>query len=99
MWFTESGRGTAMKYGAIPEQLTDLGTTLKRQVAPIDTLMSTVTSALDSTTWEGPARDRFQQDWNGTFRKTLDGLKTALEAAGQDCVTRSQDLVKVMGAR
>lgn len=85
-------------YGANPEQLAELGNTLKRQVLPIDTLVSTVNSALSGTTWQGPARDRFESDWNGTFRKALDGMKAALEAAGTDCVVRAQDLMKVMGA-
>jgi len=85
-------------YGANPEQLAELGNTLKRQVSPIDQLMSTVTGVLSGTTWQGPARDRFQEDWNGTFRKALDGMKAAFEAAGNDCVVRSQDLMKVMGA-
>ena len=85
-------------YGANPEQLTELGHTLKRQVAPIDQLMATVTGVLSGTTWQGPARDRFEQDWNGSFRKALDGMKQAFEAAGNDCVVRSQNLAQVMGA-
>lgn len=85
-------------YGANPEQLAELGNTMKRQVAPIETLVSTVTGALGGTTWQGPAHDRFQQEWEGSFKKALDGMKAALEAAGSDCLMRSQDLMKVMGA-
>lgn len=85
-------------YGANPEQLAELGNTFKRQLAPIDQLMSAVNSALGGTTWEGPAAVRFREDWNGTFRKSLDGIKAALEAAGQDCIVRSQDLRQVMGS-
>ncbi len=84
-------------YGANPEQLAELGNTLKRQMAPIDTLMATVNGALAATTWQGPAKERFHDDWNGTFRKALDGMKTALDAAGSDCIRRSQDLAMVMG--
>jgi len=85
-------------YGANPEQLAELGNKLKAQRAPIDTVMSTVTSALGGTSWTGPARDRFEADWNGTFRSSLQRLMEAFEAAGQDCVIRSQDLMKVMGS-
>jgi uncharacterized protein YukE len=86
-------------YGANPEQLTALGNTLKQQVDPINSLMSTVTSVLSGTTWTGPARDQFEADWNGTFKSALAKLNTAFEAAGADCIARSNDLRLVMGAR
>ena len=86
-------------YGANPEQLAALGNTLKQQMAPIDSLVSTVTSVLGGTTWEGPARRQFEDEWNHTFRTALDRLKSAFEAAGNDCVKRSADLAVVMGAR
>ncbi len=84
-------------YGANPEQLAQLGRTLKQQMQPIDSLVSTVTSMLAGTMWEGPARRRFEDDWHGTFRTALERLKTAFESAGNDCVVRSQDLERVMG--
>ena len=86
-------------YGANPEQLEHLSTTLKRQVESITTVMSTVTSVLSGTTWTGPARDQFEADWNGSFRSALTRLNDAFDAAGQDCVLRTQELRRVMGAR
>jgi hypothetical protein len=86
-------------YGANPEQLTLLGNTLKRQIDGINSVMSTVSSVLGGTTWVGPARDQFENDWNSTFRSALNRLNQAFDAAGQDCVLRSQDLQRVMGAR
>ena len=44
------------KMGADTEQLHSLGTKLKAQMEAIDALTTTVTGALSSTTWEGPAR-------------------------------------------
>jgi uncharacterized protein YukE len=85
-------------YGAVPEELDHLGSTLKRQIEPIGAVMSQVTSVLQGTTWTGPARDRFETDWNGGFRDALTRLNEAFEAAGQDCLARSQDLRRVMGA-
>jgi hypothetical protein len=84
-------------YGANPEQLDQLGATLKRQMAQIDAVMTTVMSSLRGTTWVGPARDRFEHDWNTSFRTALGRLNQAFEAAGQDCVVRSQELRRVMG--
>lgn len=86
-------------YGANPEQLGQLGNTLKAQMGAIDNLMSTVSGALAGTTWQGPARDQFEGDWTNTFRGALNNLKSAFEAAGSDCSRRATDLAMVMGAR
>jgi len=86
-------------YGANPEQLSALGRTMKQQITTIDGVISTVGSMLAGTTWMGPARDRFEHDWNTTFRTALARLNQAFDAAGGDCIARSSDLMRVMGAR
>jgi hypothetical protein len=86
-------------FGANPEQLAALGRQLQRQIDSIEAITSTVTSALSGTTWVGPARDRFEQEWSGTFRTALARLGEAFDAAGRDCVLRSTELQRVMGAR
>lgn len=85
-------------YGANPEQLDALGATLARQVSAIEAVSSTVSSALSGTTWTGPARDRFEEEWRSTFRGALDRLNQAFEAAGRDCRARATELQRVMGA-
>ena len=57
------------------------------------------TGALSGTTWVGPARDQFQGEWEGTFRSALTRLNEAFGQAGNDCINRSADLQRVMGAR
>lgn len=84
-------------YGANPEQLEQLGHTLKAQIQAIDAVIGTVAATLTNTTWTGPARDRFQSDWDGSFRSALTQLNAAFEAAGVDCVTRAGNLRSVMG--
>ena len=86
-------------YGANPEQLASLGNSMKRQVETINSVISTVNSALTGTTWEGPARQQFESDWNTTFRSALNQLNQAFESAGSDCINRSIDLQQVMGSR
>ncbi|MEI6498267.1 MAG: WXG100 family type VII secretion target [Actinomycetota bacterium] len=86
-------------FGANPEQLTALGHNLQRQIDTITSVMSTVTTTLQGTTWVGPARDQFEADWNTTFRTALDRLNQAFDAAGRDCVARASDLQRVMGMR
>ena len=85
-------------YGANPEQLAQLGQKLKAQREPIESVTSAVTAALGGTTWTGPARDAFESEWNGTFKSALAKLVEAFEQAGADCVSRSNDLMRVMGA-
>ena len=84
-------------YGANPEQLANLGRTLTQQIDVIRQLMSTVDGTFGSTTWQGPARQRFEQEWNGSFKQALTRLNDAFEAAGRECIARSDDLLRVMG--
>lgn len=84
-------------YGANPDELERLGSMLQQQIAAIDAVMATVTHTLAGTTWMGPARQRFEQDWQGSFRSVLTRLNDAFAAAGADCTARAQDLRRVMG--
>jgi uncharacterized protein YukE len=85
-------------YGANPQQLADLGRSLKNQIESINSVISTVTSALSGTTWTGPARDQFENDWNTSFRSALNRLNDSFDAAGQSCISRATELERVMGA-
>jgi uncharacterized protein YukE len=84
-------------YGANPDELDRLGATLTRQIEAIGAVINDVSGVLAGTTWMGPARDRFEQEWTGSFRSALTRLNDAFQAAGQDCTRRSSDLRKVMG--
>lgn len=86
-------------YGANPEQLSGLGRSMKQQKLAIDGVIGTVSSTLAGTVWEGPARQQFEGDWNTTFKSALNRLNEAFELAGTDCINRSSDLQRVMGAR
>lgn len=85
-------------YGANPEQLTNLGATLNRQIDTITQVMSTVDGVLNATTWQGPARERFVEDWNASFKQALNQLNEAFGLAGRDCIARSEELRRIMGA-
>jgi hypothetical protein len=86
-------------FGANPDQLAALGRQLQRQIDNIEAITNTVSTALGGTTWVGPARDQFEQEWTGTFRTALARLGAAFDAAGRDCVQRSVELQRVMGPR
>lgn len=84
-------------YGANPDDLERLGSTLHQQITAIDAVVAAVTQTLAGTTWVGPARDRFEQDWQGSFRSVLTRLNDAFAGAGADCTARARDLRRVMG--
>ena len=86
-------------YGAIPEQLSGLGRSMRQQKTSIDGVISAVSAALAGTVWEGPARQQFEGEWNTSFKGALNRLNEAFEVAGADCINRSADLERVMGAR
>ena len=86
-------------YGANPEQLAQLGRALRQQIEVVEQVQRTVTQALGGTTRMGPARDRFEHDWNSSFRTVLGRLTQAFDGAGADCLARSEELRRVMGAR
>ena len=85
-------------YGANPDELTNLGNTLSRQIDAITQVMSVVDGCLNGTTWQGPARERFTGEWNGTFKQALGKLNEAFGLAGRDCAVRSDELRRVMGS-
>ncbi|NND75082.1 MAG: hypothetical protein HKN44_08755 [Ilumatobacter sp.] len=59
--------------------------------------MSTVDGVLNGTTWQGPARERFVEDWNVSFKSALGKLNEAFGVAGRDCSLRAEELRRVMG--
>ena len=87
-----------MMYGANPEQLAQLGRTLHDQMSMINQLIATVDKAIGSTMWQGPARQRFEQDWNSSFKHSLHRLDEAFGSAGRDCMLRSEELLRIMGS-
>jgi peroxiredoxin len=86
-------------HGANVDQLTNLGSTLTRQIDSISQVMSTVDGVLNATAWTGPARDQFVEDWNGSFKQALGKLNEAFGLAGRDCIAMSDELRRVLGAR
>ena len=57
--------------GADIDQLHKLGDDLRSKQVDIDHIISTVRSALASTAWQGPARERLEGDWHSSFEPAL----------------------------
>lgn len=89
--------GMGGMFGADPDQLSGLGSTLIRQRESVEAIVTTVTQSLSSTTWMGPARQSFENEWSGSFRTVLSRLSEAFDIAGRDCTMRAEELRRVMG--
>lgn len=85
-------------YGADPDQLQGLGSSLTNQIQSIDAVTQAVDGAIGNTLWTGPARDRFVEEWNGSFKSALGKLNEAFGAAGRECTVRAEELRRLMGA-
>lgn len=85
-------------YGANPDDLHQLGVTLKSQIEAVNAMIRAVDGPLGATTWQGPAKDRFVEEWNGSFKTALSRLTDAFGTAGDDCTKRAELLRQVMGA-
>ena len=82
--------------GADVEQLHQLGDQLRSKRGEIEGLISTVSSALANTAWQGPARDRFEGEWHSSFRPALGRLMDAFDGAGAECKSRADALHQAM---
>ena len=74
-----------------------MGASLSRQIDAINQVMSTVDAVIGATTWQGPARDRFVDEWNTSFKSALGKLNEAFGMAGRDCSGRAEELRRIMG--
>ena len=84
-------------YGANPDDLAALGRVLRAQIERVNEMIAAVDGPLGATTWQGPAKERFVEEWQGDFKSALAKLNEAFGAAGDDCLRRADGLRQVMG--
>jgi lysophospholipase L1-like esterase len=85
--------------GADPDQLENLGAVLGRQRDAVEAIVTAVTLGLSATTWVGPARSAFEDDWQASFQPALRRLVEAFDVVASDCRLRADELRRVMGRR
>jgi uncharacterized protein YukE len=83
--------------GADHEQLAQLGRTLRSQPEAIAQMITAVTNGFHNSQWTGPAKDRFQSEWDTSFRTALNRLDTAFRDAGEECIKLAEGLNQYMG--
>jgi uncharacterized protein YukE len=84
-------------YGAVPSELREFGLRFVAQQENVAAIQQAVLTALSGTTWVGPARDQFGDDWNNRFNPALEGLRAAFEQHGRAACERATALEQVMG--
>ena len=84
-------------YGAVPSELREFGMRFVAQQENVVAIQQAVVAALGGTTWVGPAREQFGEDWNTKFNPALDGLRAAFEQHGRAACERANALEQVMG--
>lgn len=64
--------------GGSLEQMQSLEHQFSVDAQAVADLQRRVTASVASTTWTGPAAERFRSEWNGTFVGALNRLQEAL---------------------
>jgi uncharacterized protein YukE len=57
----------------------DLARVLDEQADAVRRVITTVTTQMDGTEWNGPDATQFQQEWDGTHQTALNNIATALD--------------------
>ena len=65
--------------GANPEEMTVLHGRFTSSAGKVADLTARIQATVSSTTWTGPAAERFRGQWEGEFRSALTSLQAALE--------------------
>lgn len=71
-------------YGQDIDQVRQLGTQLNSKASDIESVISQLTSAVNSVQWMGPDAERFKSDWEGQHVRQLRQVVSALQKASQD---------------
>ena len=68
-------------WGLDVQQVRQLSTQLNQKAGDIDSILSTLTNALNGTQWEGPDANQFPNGWSGQYTSSLRQVAQALRDA------------------
>lgn len=79
--------------GMIIEEVEQLAAQMEQKAQEIETIVSVLTSAFNSTSWVGPDKDMFGSDWQSTHVPLLHNTATALHEASQRAQANAQQQI------
>lgn len=71
--------------GADVEQLDMLGRRFDEEAQKIEATISTITSQIQATWWQGPDAERFRSQWESADTSALRQIIQRLQGAATDC--------------
>ncbi len=81
-------------WGLDIQQVRQLSTQLNQKATDIDSILTTLTNALNNTQWEGPDANQFRNDWSGqhtsSLRNVASALRDAAAKASQNAAAQEQ---------
>lgn len=81
-------------WGLDVQQVRQLSSQLSQKAGEIESALSTLTSALGNTQWEGPDATNFRNDWSGqhtsALRQVIQALRDAATKAQQNASAQEQ---------
>jgi WXG100 family type VII secretion target len=83
--------------GANPEELRNLGRTFDKESGDVKRLINSIEAQIGHAWWVGPAKDKFQSQWDSEFKKVLNNLSDSLQQAGQ-AVKTTADRIEAAGS-
>ena len=69
-------------FGLDVEAVRSLANTLRTQAEGVRQVVTTITSQMSQTHWNGQDATQFQEEWDGTHAAKLNEIAAALEAYG-----------------
>jgi uncharacterized protein YukE len=69
-------------FGLDVEAVQNLANTLRTQAEQVRTTVTTITTQMGQTQWNGPDAVQFQEEWDGTHAAKLNEIAAALETYG-----------------
>ena len=76
------------RIGAEMGQMDQLAQVFTQKSAQIDELTAAIDGQVGGTWWEGPAADRFREQWSGSFKPNLQQLQQALNECSSEVRSR-----------
>ncbi|CAD6011403.1 WXG100 family type VII secretion target [Agreia sp. COWG] len=78
-------------WGLDVDQVRSLGKQLNQQSQQVQTILTSLTAALQSVQWTGPDAENFRSEWSGTHTAALKQVIAALEDASQKAAKNAAD--------